>query len=279
MNRLTAGCAYLLVLMTGCVRSAPPQPAHSRASLVIEQSAATPGSKVNVGIQFVTENGWHIYWQNPGDSGEPPRIQWQLPAGVTAGELEWPTPMRLTTTAGTDYGYQGTTVLLSSLQVPTTPLSGTITVGGNLRWLVCRDICVSLSTHLEAPIRIATAPNINDSAQQLLRSAAERLPKTLPASYRPEAASSLDSFRLTLVSTEPITRAEFFPSDEAQIDNGAPQELATHGDKVSLTLKKSEYLRQEPQHLKGVLVLNGRGAFQLDAPIHSSVAQKRSPQK
>jgi DsbC/DsbD-like thiol-disulfide interchange protein len=48
----------------------------------------------------VTDDGWHIYWQNPGDSGEPPRIKWQLPSGVTATALEWPTPMRMTTSAG-----------------------------------------------------------------------------------------------------------------------------------------------------------------------------------
>jgi thiol:disulfide interchange protein DsbD len=240
----------------------------------MDQSAATPGSKVNVGIQIVTENGWHIYWQNAGDSGEPPRIQWQLPAGVTAAELGWPTPMRLTTSAGTDFGYQGTTVLLSSLRLPTTPPSGTITAGGELRWLVCHDICIPQSTHLEAPIRIAGAASVNDSAHQLLQSAAERLPKPLPASYRPEAASSQDSFRLTLLSSEPITQAEFFPGEEGQIDNGAVQDFASQAGKFSLTLKRSEYLRTEPQHLRGVLVLNGREAYQLDAPIHASAISK-----
>lgn len=246
---------------------------------MIEQSAVTPGSKVNVGIQVVTDNGWHIYWTNPGDSGEPPRMQWQLPAGVTAGELEWPTPTRLTTTAGTDYGYEGTTILLSSLQVPATALSGTIAVGGDLRWLVCHDICVPQNTHLEALIGITSATSINDSAHQLLQSAAERLPKPLPASYRPQAASSKDSFRLALVSSEPITRAEFFPSDEAQIDNGAPQELVSHVGGISLRLKKSEYLQQEPERLKGVLVLNGRDAYLLDAPMHRLSTHKGSHQK
>ncbi len=277
--RLLAGCACLLVLVSGCAHSVPKQSAHSNASLIIDQSAVTPASKVNVGIQFVTDNGWHIYWNNPGDSGEPPRMQWQLPAGLTAGELQWPTPMRLTTSAGTDYGYQGATILLSSLQIPATAQSGTIKVGGDLRWLVCRDICVPQSTHIEAPLRIDSATRIDASAHQLLQSAAERLPAPLPASYRPEAANSLDSFRLTLVSSEPITRAEFFPSDEAQIDNGAPQELATHAGNFSLTLKKSEYLRQEPERLKGVLVLNGRDAYLLDARIRSSATQKRSRHK
>lgn len=225
------------------------------------------------------ESGWHIYWQNPGDSGEPPRIQWQLPAGVTAGALQWPPPMRLTTTAGADYGYQSTTVLLSSLLLPTTIASGTIEVGGDLRWLVCHDICVPQKTHLQASLRVGSATSISEAARQLLQSAAERLPKPLPASFRPEAVSLPDGFRLMLVASEPVTQLEFFPSEIEQIDNGAPQEPVKRANAMSLTLKKSEYLRQQPQQLKGILVFNGRNAYQLDVPIHNKANQKRSHQK
>jgi thiol:disulfide interchange protein DsbD len=242
--------------------------------MVIEQWAVAPGAKVNAGIQIVADSGWHIYWQNPGDSGEPPRMQWKLPAGMTAGELEWPTPRRMTTSAGTDFGYQGTTVLLSTLQVPTTAQAGAITVGGELRWLVCHDICIPQSAHLEAPVLIAGATSVDDSARQLLQSATERLPGPLPASCRAEAASLPDSFRLTLVPSETIRQAEFFPSDEAQIDNGAPQELTDDAGKVSLTLKKSDYLRQEPQHLRGILVLNGKDAYVFDAPVQGPATQR-----
>lgn len=276
MGRWLFSCAGLLMLVCGCHRSSPPQQAHSKASLIIEQPAVTPGSKVDIGILFVMDAGWHIYWQNPGDSGEPPRIQWQLPAGIAAEALQWPTPIRLRTTAGTDYGYQGETVLLSSLQIPMQAQLGTIEVGGELRWLVCRDICVPQSAHLEAPVQIAGSASMNASAHQLLQSAAGRLPIPLPASYRPEAANSPDGLRLTLVAGRPVTQAEFFPADEAVIDNGAPQELAEHGGTVSLTLNKSEYLRRVPEHLKGVLVLNGRDAYRVDAPIHASNTHKGS---
>jgi DsbC/DsbD-like thiol-disulfide interchange protein len=279
MGRLLVSCAGVLMLASGCTRTAPQQPAHSRASLVVEETAATPGSKVNVGIQFVTDSGWHIYWRNPGDSGEPPRIQWQLPSGVTAGELEWPVPMRLTTTAGTDFGYQGTTVLLSALQMPDTLPSGTVTVGGELRWLACHDICVPQSAHLEAPIRIGSAVSIDESARQLLDAAAARLPAPLPSGYRAEAESLPDGFRLTLVTKlatgEPVTQAEFFPAEEAQIDDGAPQQWTNHGVHASLTLKKSDYLQQDPKHLKGILVLNGRDAYLVDAPVRG-LARRRS---
>lgn len=279
MRLLPVSCACLLVLAVGCTRSSPTRASHSKASLVIAQSEVTPGSTVDVGIQFVTDAGWHIYWQNPGDSGEPPRLQWQLPNGITAGALEWPTPTRLDTPAGTDYGYQGNTVLLSSLQIPDTAQPGSAQVSGDLHWLACHDICVPQETHLEAPLRISSTASINDQASRVLQSAAELVPKPLGANFRAVATSLPRHFRLDLLSDEPITKAEFFPSDEEQIDNGAPQEFISHDRKVSLKFRKSEYLRAEPQHLRGVIILNARQAYQVDAPITSPATQLRSRKK
>lgn len=265
------------MVLSACSRRVDPQPpTHSRASVIVEQSAVTPGSQVNLGIQLVTDKGWHIYWKNPGDSGEPPRIQWQPPVGITTGTLDWPSPTRLTTTAGTDYGYEDTTILLSSLQVPAAAQPGRIEVNGDLHWLVCRDICIPQRTQLKVPVHIAQSTSIDDSAHRLLQSAAERLPKPLPSSMRLVAASTPDGFRLTLGANEPIAQAQFFPSEEGQIDNGAPQKLTSQGGETSLTLKESEYLRKEPRHLKGVLVLNAKDAYEVDVPIHSSAGQKWS---
>ena len=274
MRRLLASSACFLALLSGCKHPAPVPTEHSRASLIIEQSAATPGSKVRVGIQFVTDSGWHIYWQNPGDSGEAPRIQWQLPAGITAGPLEWPTPMRMKTAAGTDYGYQGTTVLLSSLQIPNTAQSGTLEIGGDLHWLVCHDICMPQGAHLEAPLQVANAAKVNDTTQELLQDAAAKIPGALPVNVHPAVTILPDGFRVTLKLSEPITAAEFFPADVEQIENGAPQEFENRGGTVSLILRKSEYLRQEPQHLRGVLLLNGGAAYGFDVPIQGAAAQK-----
>jgi DsbC/DsbD-like thiol-disulfide interchange protein len=275
-------CVYLLTLAAACAHA--PQtaqqtqtpPTYSKASFVVEQSTVQPGSQANLGIKFVTDSGWHIYWQNPGDSGEPPRIQWRLQAGVTAGTLQWPVPRRMKNPAGTDYGYEGTTILLTSLQIPSTAKPGTtIEASGDLRWLVCHDICVPQSSQLSVPIRIADATTVDGAARLLFQSAAERVPKPLPARFRPSVTSLPDSLRLSLVSSEPITQAEFFPSEAEQIDNGAPQALATHGGVLRLTLKKSENLQRLPERLRGVIVLNGRDGYELDVPVHSSPTQKR----
>ena len=48
-------------------------------TLLAEDGALKPGQTAWIGLYFDIEQGWHIYWVNPGDSGEAPRVQWDLP--------------------------------------------------------------------------------------------------------------------------------------------------------------------------------------------------------
>lgn len=56
---------------------------------------AGPGQTVWVGLQIRHKPEWHTYWKNSGDSGLPTQLQWTLPAGVTAGEIQWPLPQKI----------------------------------------------------------------------------------------------------------------------------------------------------------------------------------------
>ncbi len=44
---------------------------------------------------MMMRQNWHVYWRNPGDSGLPPEVAWTLPAGFSAGPLQWPAPSRI----------------------------------------------------------------------------------------------------------------------------------------------------------------------------------------
>src|SRR5580704_13155747 len=90
---------------------------HLTVTLLAEPKTLRPGEELWLGLRFQPEPGWHIYWQNAGDSGEPPRVEWRLPAGITAGSIEWPTPERLGKSPIVDYGYSGDTMLLTRLSV------------------------------------------------------------------------------------------------------------------------------------------------------------------
>src|SRR5215471_875519 len=77
----------------------PVQAKHATVELISQRSTLQPGKEQLLGVHFVMEKGWHIYWVNPGDSGQPPVFKWQLPAGLAAGEIEWPRPERMQSSA------------------------------------------------------------------------------------------------------------------------------------------------------------------------------------
>src|SRR5215470_7883918 len=105
--------------------AAQPSSPHARVELVSRQNTAIQGADLQLGVHFVLEPGWHIYWINPGDSGQPPVLKWQLPPGFSAGEIEWPRPERMQSTPQlADYGYHGEVLLPVNIHVPSTAAAG-----------------------------------------------------------------------------------------------------------------------------------------------------------
>src|ERR1700720_2790129 len=114
----SAALAFLAALVpsaAGARASSSPLP-HGTLELIGENQWVTPGHEFFLGLHFQLEKGWHIYWINPGDSGEPPRVKWQLPAGLTAGAMEWPAPRRLGTSNIVDFGYEDAVTLVVPLR-------------------------------------------------------------------------------------------------------------------------------------------------------------------
>lgn len=97
---------------------------HASVALVAEQATAARGATTWVGLRFRLEPNWHIYWQNPGDSGYPPSIAWELPGGVSAGDIRWPTPERLPVGPLTNFGSTGEVALAVPISVPAASVAG-----------------------------------------------------------------------------------------------------------------------------------------------------------
>src|ERR1700761_1328202 len=95
---------------------------HLKVSLVADRGSVSPQAShtdvpPHVGLLFDLEPGWHVYWTNAGDSGEPPEVKWTLPAGVSVGPLQFPAPKRLPLGPLMDFGYEGQVLLPAELHV------------------------------------------------------------------------------------------------------------------------------------------------------------------
>ena len=108
----------------------PVRAQHLTVELLPLEGSIQPGGSTSVGLHFNLDKGWHVYWVNAGDSGEPPRIKWTLPEGITASAMQFPAPRRLPLGPLMDFGYEDevlfpiTLTAGSTLKVPSTaPLS------------------------------------------------------------------------------------------------------------------------------------------------------------
>jgi len=221
-----------------------------------------------VGLYFEMQKQWHIYWRNPGDSGEAPRIRWNLPPGFQAGEVQWPAPARLGSGSVIDYGYEEPVLLFVEMQTPKNLAVGnSVTLSAEVSWLVCKDICVPGKADLTLSLFVRTLSGSVTMSHALFQEARSRVPKPLPAAWRADALSNRDSFVLTIRSG--IAKASFFPLEADQVDNAAPQTTIALPDGVRLTLKKSDRLLKTPAMLNGIVELGSGRAYVVSAPVRS----------
>jgi DsbC/DsbD-like thiol-disulfide interchange protein len=277
-RRLVAALGSLVALLLCSGRaqaSASPIP-HGTVELIAENQSIAIGHPFNLGLHFQLEKGWHIYWVNPGDSGEPPRVTWQLPPGLSPGGIEWPVPRRLGTSSVVDFGYQDAVTLIVPVHAETSlPAQPSAQLGAEIKLLVCREICIPSKTQLSLTLPIQSQPPAPDvRTRELFAAARKGLPRPVSQKWKLTAADAKDSFVLAANVGAQIKQAIFFPLAEAQIDNAAPQTLQALAGGFRLTLRKSDRLLKPIDRLKGVLVLAGNRAYLIDVLVSKRGAEK-----
>ncbi len=163
LRKLFAGLVACILTLPMWVLAAPSAAVTTpqvRAELVAHApDGVAAGKPLWLGLKIEHQPHWHTYWKNPGDSGLPTTLQWTLPAGVSAGDIQWPTPGRLAIGPLMNYGYEGTLLLPVAITVPATFKGETLDVKLHAEWLVCKDVCIPESGDfvLQVPAQAATA--------------------------------------------------------------------------------------------------------------------------
>lgn len=173
--------AVLFLLLAGSSQGAPGLTTTAR--LVLSHEKAKPGETVWAGVHFRMAPGWHIYWENSGDSGIPTRVEWDLPATLKPGELLWPAPQRFEAGGLVTYGYEGEVVLLTSITVPSGTASGSVTLRAKASWLECiAEKCVPGTAPVAAQLTIGEESRRAPEAT-LIEFWRGKLPETKPGSF------------------------------------------------------------------------------------------------
>ena len=212
------------------------------------------------GLYFKLEPGWHIYWKNAGDSGEPPHIHWTLPEGVTAGPMQFPAPKRLPLGPLMDFGYEDEVLFPVKLQVDPAVKDGKAVLDAKVDWLVCREVCIPGKAELEMTLQLFSGqpPVVSGSGldAELVERFANTLPQPLPANFKAIFQPTKEGFRLGVETGQRESTATFFPEDQDILDNPAPQ-------KFTATAKGSDSRPEEgcEPYCKSRAVEGGSGTF------------------
>jgi DsbC/DsbD-like thiol-disulfide interchange protein len=243
---------------------------HGTVDLIAEPASVQPARPFWVGLHFRLEKGWHLYWTNPGDSGMPPRVKWNL--GLQAGSLQWPIPSRIEDHSLIDYGYQDEVLLPVEITFPAKLMGGSdVQLNATVNWLVCRDICIPgrADLTLTLPVRRDT-PGPLSPEHSLFAKARAALPRVAPPSWKVTARLDMDRFVLNVDTGKRETTAAFFPFEPNQIENAAPQKASPSPRGIRIEMQKSDQLLISPPRLTGVLVLASGQGYVIDAPLMTS---------
>ena len=244
---------------------------HVKVSLLVPPAEIYPGQNFTAGLEFQMEPGWHVYWTNAGDSGEPPAVDWKLPHGMTAGAMQFPAPKRLPLGPLMDFGYDGQVVFPIPMEVAKDfrPEGKQAQIAAHVTWLICREVCIPGKGNV-ALIRTAISskppsPQVDTAAEALIAQYEAKLPKPLPAGASAKFLPTAQGFVLNVDTGSKVNGAEFFPLDETVITNAAPQPATPTTQGVQLSLKKDDNLQTPPATLNGVVELADGSAYIIHA--------------
>jgi len=216
-----------------------------RARLLAERPVAAPGGAVELALVLDIRPHWHTYWRNPGDSGEPPRIHWQLPNGFTAGEIRWPLPEAIPVGPLVNYGYSNRAVHLVRLQVPAQwPPDEPIAIAAEATWLMCEEECIPEQGRFELTLATPASPAeglANAQTARLFEIARAALPQAGVVAATLKRAEAALTLRVpAAVLPERIDAAYFFADAWGLVNHAAPQSWSLQGDDLVLRLSPGE---------------------------------------
>jgi thiol:disulfide interchange protein/DsbC/DsbD-like thiol-disulfide interchange protein len=227
-----------------------------RAELLVHApQGAAAGKTIWLGLKLRHSEGWHTYWKNPGDSGLPTQLEWQLPPGVVAGPMDWPTPKKFPLGPLANFGYDGTVLLPTPITLPDNWAGQALNVGLNASWLVCRTECIPEEGQFRTTVS-ATAPTTLNGL--LFEDAQKRAPKE--AANKSSQSSVSGQFLHFQSGDLPVAwhnkSLTFFPEVPNIIEPGAAWEQTWTNGRWTARLPLSDLRTEAPTTLKVVIAHN-----------------------
>ena len=224
-----------------------------------------PGKPLWVGLQIAHQPKWHTYWKNSGDSGLPTVLEWQLPAGITAGDIAWPTPKKILIGTLANYGYENTVLLPVPLTVAKNFNGEQLDIKLKAAWLVCEKECIPQEGDftLSIPSKSSTALQ-----SQVFQAAFDAAPKPLAAgaSQIDVSAKAIKIALSGLPATLTGKDLAFFPETGSVIEPAAQWTQSWQGSVWTAQIPLSGQRTESPAVMP-IVVAFGSASYRIEAPV------------
>lgn len=230
---------------------------HSIASLITASDTVDAHSRLHIALRLQLQNGWHTYWQNPGDAGDPPAITIKADGALQGSTqtIQWPVPQRIPDSSLMSYAYTGDVILPLELPLQSADQkSDKVNITAHANWLVCEHVCVpeeadlALTLSKGTPAPSAQAPLFEQTLQHMAVSS----PYT--ATFSSNGILQLTGKDLSPTS---VSDAWFMPEQQGKIAEAAAQKPIIRNGSVTLHLKPTADFSALPS-LSGIVVLKDK---------------------
>ena len=231
----------------------PVETGHAKASLITNLQSSDQES-FYVGVRLQMQDGWHTYWENPGDSGSPFEANWITDEGVIIENVQWPTPITIPYPPLMTYGYEGDIVF--PFQVFRSQETELKTISVDFNFLICADICIPESASLSLDLSSASPSEILDTQINNLPTKVLNTNSTIEG----------DNLVINFQSTESFSNAYLFPRESGNFfypESQLLEQIDETNYKISVPLLDSKL-----SSFSGILSLDGDG-FQIKEQFSS----------
>jgi thiol:disulfide interchange protein DsbD len=125
-------------LIGATLDAGPVKSGHATADWISASATVAPGGTIETAIRIRIDDGWHIYWTNPGEGGMKTAFDITLPPGWKADGPGFPAPAHFLTNGLGSFGYAGTVLFPLRLTAPA-DFGGNAQLRTKITWLSCDD--------------------------------------------------------------------------------------------------------------------------------------------
>ncbi|MDR1694307.1 MAG: thioredoxin family protein [Lactobacillaceae bacterium] len=231
-------------------------------SIISNKKEAAVGEDIYVLVKLKMLNGWHTYWENPGDAGERTNISWILPKGYSAETVKSSVPITFFTDGVAQYGYSDSAYYLIRLKADRViPYFTKYKFEADISWLACREECVpeKVKINFSIPVASIKGANTEEWEKELFHAS-----RTFPLKPRWTGHYKVTEDNMLLLNIDSgytelpkiYKNTKFIPHQENIIVNNESQIIGYDGkNKLSLLIPLEN---KTIENLSGILILGDK---------------------